>query len=126
MGLGPVDIHTIPHFIGGILSRIVIFPNDRIESFIIGFILHLFVELIEHNYTPSGKKIQSKINHIFDLIFYLFGWLLADYIYVKYKITDINIYLYISLSIILGFGYIFEIMREILPYNKFFRGAYIL
>lgn len=125
MAIEPFEINSIGHLFGGILSRIVIFPNNRITSLLVGYLIHLIIELLENNYCPKGKKLESNINHISDLIFYLLGWLFADYIYCKLKINHINIFLYVFLLILFTYYNLKEIMREVLPYNKFFGGAFL-
>jgi hypothetical protein len=122
MGIYAIDFFTFGHFAGGVLSRLAIYPEKKWLSFIIGIILHTLVELIEHEYNPiNGKIIETKINKIFDIIFYLIGWFIADFFYDKLKLK--GIYYYYGLFVLI-FGIIIEFLREIFPYNKFLSGAF--
>ena len=123
MGIYAVDIYSIGHFIGGILSRLVIFPSNKWLSFSVGTAIHILIEIIEKKFNPIlNKTLETGINNIFDIIFFLIGWFIADYNYEKYKLKGIY---YIYFSIVLYFGILIEVFREIFPYNKFLGGAYV-
>ena len=97
MGLSFVDIHTVGHFIGGVISRLVIFPNNIRLSFIISNIGHLIIELLEKNKNSNGIIVETSINHLGDILFFLLGWIIANYYYIK---LPNNIY-YILLIVLL-------------------------
>lgn len=123
MGKLAIDIYSLGHLFGGVLSRLVIFPNNKWIGFTIGLILHVLVEFLEHEYNPiTGKVLETKINKIFDVIFYLIGWFIADYFYDKLKLN--GVYYYYGL-VVLTFGIAIELLREIFPYNKFLDGAFV-
>ena len=124
MGVNFIDFDTIMHFFGGFLSRLVIFPNKRILSYIISFGIHIFIELIEHKYNLyTGKHLESNINSIFDMLFFTIGFIIADNYYQKgmLKLTGTSYYIGLSILII---SILAEILREIFPYSKLVRGAF--
>jgi len=124
MGINIIDLYSVGHLMGGVLSRLVIFPNNKFISFIVGLIIHILIEFLEHEYNPiSGKIIETKKNKVFDIIFYLIGWTIGEIYYENFKLNGISYYYYL---VLLVFGYIMEFSREIFPYNKFFHGAFVV
>ena len=124
MGINFVDYDTIWHFLGGIISRLVILQDNRILSYIINFGIHLFIELIEKKYNVNtNKQIESNLNSIFDLLFFTIGLIIADYYYVKGIIKLTGPIYYITLFILI-IGILKEILREIFPNSKLVTGAY--
>ena len=60
MGTELIDNWSLGHFLGGVLARLVIFPNKVWLSFILSFIIHLGCELIEHSENPTtGQKLET-------------------------------------------------------------------
>lgn len=124
MGINFVDYDTIWHFLGGIISRLVILQDNRILSYMINFGIHLFIELIEKKYNVNtNKQIESNLNSIFDLLFFTIGLIIADYYYVKGIIKLTGPIYYITLFILI-IGIFKEILREIFPNSKLVHGAY--
>lgn len=122
MGTSIIDIYTIGHFLGGLLTRLVIFPNNKWISFIIGNIVHTFVECLEHKYNPyTNKQLETVYNNISDIFFYITGWIVADIYYDKLKVSGIY---YIYCLTILLFTLLIEFLREVFPDNKFLNGAF--
>lgn len=123
MGVNPIDLYSLGHLAGGVLTRLVVFPNIKWLSFTVGFILHALVELIEHEYNPiNGKILETKINKVFDILFFLIGWFVTDYFYDKIKLKGIHYYFWLFVFI---YFTTVEFLREIFPYNKFLDGAFV-
>ena len=112
MGLKYLDAWTFQHFICGFFSRIIILRNDRNKSFLFANGGHLLIEILEHNETPDGHKIESYKNHLTDCIAFLLGWLVMDGYY-KEPIRN-NILLRI-LKVIFGIIIFSEVIRELFP-----------
>ena len=129
MGKKILDKHSIRHFIFGSLSFVLV-KSINIPIYL-NFILtngvHLLIELIENNISPTGKILETNINHISDIVLFLLGWSLAYYynLYKFYK--KFPSIIKIILWLILSFEIIHEIYREINPYFDIglFKGAYI-
>lgn len=123
MGVKFIDIHLTGHFFYGFISFILFksIGTPLLLNFIITNGLHLFIECIEKNTTPSGLVIESLSNHISDVIFFLMGWILSSIIDKKPSESTLKV-----LWILLIYGFSKEIIREIYPYNNFilFRGAF--
>lgn len=123
MGINFVDCYTIAHFCFGIIFQIS-FKNLSINhNFLISNGIHLLIELLENDINPYTKeKLESKKNHIGDIIFFFFGWLLS-----MLFIKNTSNYSH-TLCIILTFFYILhEALRELYPSRDFFffKGAFI-
>lgn len=127
MGTVLIDVWSFYHFIGGILARLVIFPNNVLLSFIISFILHLVCELIEHTKNPhTGQKLENTKNKVSDMIMFCLGWLVVQmfYVYIKKSKTYNNKKVYFILLSMFIAGTVLEYMREIFPNNKI-NGAFL-
>ncbi len=123
MGTTIIDVWSFGHLIGGVLGRLTIFPNNNVLSFIITFILHVIVEVIEHEINPNTNKIiENKINKFTDIIYYIIGWIIADIYYEDLKLHGIYYYFYLFIFLL---GTLLIILREICPYNDFLWGTYI-
>lgn len=78
MGKDFIDSSTTFHFLGGVLSRISIFPNNKVCSYVISILLHGFIELIEKSPNPYTGTIESIENHIGDMVFFILGMLFGE------------------------------------------------
>tara|TARA_B100000902_G_scaffold344754_1_gene350328 strand:- start:571 stop:1005 length:435 start_codon:yes stop_codon:yes gene_type:complete len=139
MGEGIVDRFSIEHFLYGSLS-FLLFKSINYPiylNFIITNGFHLFMELIiENNISPTGKILESNINHVSDIIFFLLGWLIAFYFNFYKFFKKFPLIIKIILWIFLLMGGMWEIFREIYPkfemlpgyenifFNRFIKGAF--
>jgi len=114
MGIQYYDIYTIGHFISGVISRLIIFPSNRLKSFYTSNGIHLLIEMMENNYHPNGTQLESFKNHVSDCIAFFIGWVLIDLL----DITISKSIYYILLFILFIFGFS-EITREIYPFKKY-------
>lgn len=115
MGKHFLDNSSRGHFLGGILSGILIYPKNYILSFIISLSLHLLIECSEINKNLCNKVIESTKNHIGDICFFLIGWLLATTCHL-YRLF--NIYFIVILWFIFIYYNLKELLREYLPYSS--------
>jgi hypothetical protein len=124
MGKYLFDNMSKGHFYGGVISGIIFFPNNYILSFIISLGIHLLIEMVEKNKTLCGNQIETKTNHIGDLLSFFGGWLLS----IKYKLYKLlNTFSLIILWCIFIYFSTREFLREIMPFNKkniLFTGVY--
>ena len=113
MGVGIYDYWSAGHFLGGYLSRAVIFPNNPLLSLIISNVVHLLIELNEVNISSDTKvEYESTKNHISDCVFFLVGWIISHVVIQKYNVRFTKP-VYITLSILLFGGFAKEIIEEL-------------
>jgi len=96
MGLKFVDQYSLLHFSIGVIFY---FWNIKLDTSII---IHIIYELLENTkigmryinkftYWPGGKpSADSLINSIGDTIFFIIGWIIANYFDILYKLKIIN------------------------------------
>lgn len=126
MGTELIDNWSLGHFLGGVLARLVIFPNNVGISFILSFIIHLGCELLEHRENPStGKILETNKNKVSDMVMFLLGWTLIQLLYERIKVWRVynNKIVYFVLLVIFVYGTVLEYLRELFPYNKW-NGAF--
>lgn len=80
MGTGLVDWWSLAHFIGGVVYRLVIFPDDWLLSFVTSVFMHLLGELVEKTVHPVTGSKEDGINHHTDMAFFIAGWLVGCFI----------------------------------------------
>lgn len=127
MGIGIFDKHTLGHFMGGFVSRLVIFPNNFFLCLIISFPLHLGVELLEWENNPkNGHILETKINKVSDMIFFTIGFIISELLYNKISNLSIykNVFIYVLLSLIFILETTKEYIKEIFPKKKIFEGVF--
>ena len=123
MGISYVDISTLGHLLGGVLScslltysKIPVLANFGIANGI-----HYMIEKIEKSVAPNGRVLETYENHIGDIIAFFVGWVIAYVLrldrYVTSKIAPV-------LWIVLIYNYSAEILREIYPYERLVDGAF--
>tara|TARA_B100000963_G_C22326584_1_gene536700 strand:- start:92 stop:472 length:381 start_codon:yes stop_codon:yes gene_type:complete len=111
MGIRIVDHFTLAHFFAGFLSYICL--NEfvsNVSNFVFANSVHFLMELLEHNFTPDGVMIESKINHVSDITAFAAGWFLS---------TTFNIKANWFHFVILLSLFVKETYRELYPYSKF-------
>ena len=129
MGTAAFDCFSICHFLFGSLF-FVLLKSIQISLYL-NFLLangaHLFIEFIENDISPSKKKLESNINHISDILFFLLGWVFAyilnfEKFYNRFPIIIKSVFWFILFFIIFK-----EIIIEIFPYINFFfiKGVFI-
>jgi hypothetical protein len=124
MGINVFDRYSLDHFMVGFISNGLLksIKMSSSTNFIAANGLHLFIELLEKNESPTKKQLESNKNHVGDIICFLLGWLLSYHL-------NLNIpgILYPILWILLIYVTMHEIIREIFPYieNRLVKGAYI-
>ena len=123
MGIKIVDRYTIEHFCFGIIFQISLKNLSINYNFLISNGVHLLIELLENNINPyTGEKLESKKNHISDIIFFFFGWLVSM-LFIKNTSKYFHIICIISTILTI----LKETLREIYPLSDsvFFKGAFI-
>ena len=114
MGIEYIDTFTVQHLVGGLLSQTLLnsVGVSTRANFIISNGVHTFIECIEHNVSPTGKKLESTRNHVTDIIVFLLGWIISFYFQI-----DIPEPFRTVACIILMLATVKEIGREIFPYS---------
>ena len=124
MSVKPFDIYTFWHFLIGFLSYLVLskFNISTVSNFLISNGIHLFIELLEHNTSPTGRVLETTQNHIGDIVFFFLGWCMSVYFNIK-----VSSHLYPFIFIIVLVTMTKEILREIFPYgnNMLLKGAFM-
>jgi hypothetical protein len=121
-GISYVDVHTIGHLCGGVLTYVLLqYSHVPVAyNFILSNVYHYLLEIIEKSVAPNGRVLETIENHIGDIIAFFVGWVIAYVLrldrYVTSKIAPV-------LWIVFLFGTVWEILREIYPYNLLY-GAY--
>jgi hypothetical protein len=124
MGLAYVDFWTFMHFFWGIVITSVLFPSSPELSIVISNVLHLILELTEHDYGINGEHLESTENHIGDLIGFLLGSLIAYFFGCKYFTQKGTETLRWTLMIAAIIAFIQEVGRELFPETWFLSPAY--
>lgn len=115
MGKKIFDGSSRGHFYGGMTSAILFFPNNIILNFLTSHGLHVLIELIEKNKTLCGQVIESRNNHLGDMMAFFGGWLLA----ITYNFNSLsNIYIRLVLWGVFIYYNLKEILKEIFPFAK--------
>ena len=124
MGIKMFDLNSIGHLCGGILAcSLCQYINIPVlYNFIITNGIHLIIEKIERNVAPNGDILETRQNHIGDIIAFFLGWMIAYYFKFDRFIYPNNVSV---LWIILLFFTMNEFLREIFPYKPLLSGAYI-
>ncbi len=119
MGIEYIDIYTVHHLVGGLLSQTLLKYTgvSTHANFLISNGIHAFIEYGEHNISPTGKKLESTRNHVTDIITFLLGWIISLYFQI-----DIPEQFRTVAWIILGSATVKEIARELFPYS--YMGAF--
>lgn len=116
MGVLWFDLYTIWHLIIGLISHII--ANSTTKNIIANFIIcngtHLIIEFIENNRDPSGRMLESSINHLSDVVAFLVGWLISFILNLKASGVFLKFLWSITMMI-----FIKEVFREVYPYSRF-------
>ena len=125
MGISYVDIWTLSHLLGGVLScslltysKIPVLANFGIANGI-----HYIIEKTEKSVAPNGRVLETIENHIGDIVAFLLGWMIAYVLRFDRYVTSGNaLFLWI---VLVGF-IVKEVIREIYPYESIVTGAYTM
>ena len=114
------DIFSIFHFIGGFLTTLVIYPDDRRVALILANCIHFITEcseLSECSHNGNVSKIMD--DHISDILLFLIGSIIAvfawDKIYEKFENNEELRHFAISITAI---GWLLEVGLELVKYSK--------
>ena len=125
MGISYVDIFTLGHLFGGILScSLITYSNIPVLlNFVIANGFHYMIEKTEKSVAPNGRVLETIENHIGDIVAFLLGWMIAYVLRFDRYVTSGNVsFLWIVLV-----GFIMkETLREIYPYASILKGAYTM
>ena len=110
----PLDIWTFHHFLSGLISALIVYPEKKHLSFWLSVLTHFFIDSSERTYCPDGKKINSVTNHFIDNVAFIIGWFLGS----RFKISNNNNFFKILMTIYLILVGLNEILIERFPYNK--------
>lgn len=125
MGISYVDISTLGHLFGGILScSLITYSNIPVLfNFVIANGFHYIIEKTEKSVAPNGRVLETYENHIGDIVAFFVGWMIAYVLRFDRYVTSGNVlFLWIVLV-----GFIMkEILREIYPYASILKGAYTM
>ncbi len=123
MGISYVDISTLGHLLGGVLSCSLLTYSKIPVLFNFGIAngIHYMIEKTEKSVAPNGRVLETIENHIGDIIAFLLGWMIAYVLRIDHYITSGNaLFLWI---VLVGF-IVKEVIREIYPYESIVTGAY--
>ena len=123
MGIKMFDLDAKGHFLGGMLAcSLFQYSNiPVIYNFILTNGIHLLIELNENNVAPDGRILETRENHIGDIIAFFVGWVLAYYFNFQRFICPNNV---IILWCVLLVYTSMEFLREVFPYQPLLFGAY--
>lgn len=125
MGISYVDIFTLGHLCGGVLScSLITYSNIPVLlNFVISNGFHYMIEKMEKSVAPNGRVLETYENHIGDIVAFFVGWMIAYVLRFDRYVTSGNVsFLWI---VLLGF-IMKEILREIYPYASIVKGAYTM
>ena len=73
MGISYVDIHTLGHLFGGILScSLIKYSNIPVLlNFVIANGFHYMIEKTEKSVAPNGRVLETYENHVGDIVAFL-------------------------------------------------------
>lgn len=80
MGVDTFDGWALAHFAGGVLYRIVVFPNNPILSFTLSTFIHLLGELAEQHPHPLTGAAETTKNHYGDMFAFMLGWVVGCWV----------------------------------------------
>ena len=114
MGIEYVDVYTFQHLASGMLTHSLLktIGVPTCTNFILSNGIHAFMEYMEQNVSPSGKRLENKRNHITDILAFLMGWCIS--MYFNFEIPE---QYRVFAWIILGVSMAKEILREMYPYS---------
>jgi hypothetical protein len=125
MGISYVDVFTLGHLCGGVLScSLITYSNIPVLlNFVIANGFHYIIEKTEKSVAPNGRVLETYENHIGDIVAFFVGWMIAYVLRFDRYVTSGNVsFLWIVLV-----GFIMkEILREIYPYAPILKGAYTM
>lgn len=125
MGISYVDIFTLGHLFGGILScSLIKYSNIPVLlNFVIANGFHYMIEKTEKSVAPNGRVLETYENHVGDIVAFFVGWMIAYVLRFDRYVTSGNVsFLWI---VLLGF-IMKETLREIYPYVSIVKGAYTM
>ena len=125
MGISYVDIDTLGHLFGGILScSLIKYSNIPVLlNFVIANGFHYMIEKTEKSVAPNGRVLETYENHVVDIVAFFVGWMIAYVLRFDRYVTSGNVsFLWI---VLLGF-IMKETLREIYPYVSIVKGAYTM
>lgn len=125
MGISYVDIHTLGHLFGGILScSLIKYSNIPVLlNFVIANGFHYMIEKTEKSVAPNGRVLETYENHVGDIVAFFVGWMIAYVLRFDRYVTSGNVsFLWI---VLLGF-IMKETLQEIYPYVSIVKGAYTM
>lgn len=125
MGISYVDIWTLSHLLGGVLSCSLLTYSKIpvLVNFVIANVFHYMIEKTEKSVAPNGRVLETIENHIGDILAFLLGWMIAYVLRIDRYITSGNaLFLWI---VLVGF-IVKEVIREIYPYESIVTGAYTM
>jgi hypothetical protein len=119
MGIKLIDKSSFSHFIFGFISKLVIFPSNNLLSFIVTQGIHTLIESTEFKYNIYGHMVESDINHVSDMLFFLIGWLIAFKIKLKIKNTALY-YSLLTIFVIQVIDEFRDIYDKTTKYKKYY------
>lgn len=125
MGISYVDIDTLGHLFGGILScSLIKYSNIPVLlNFVIANGFHYMIEKTEKSVAPNGRVLETYENHVGDIVAFFVGWMIAYVLRFDRYVTSGNVsFLWI---VLLGF-IMKETLQEIYPYVSIVKGAYTM
>jgi len=125
MGIYYVDINTLGHLCGGVLScSLITYSNIPVLlNFVIANGFHYMIEKTEKSVAPNGRVLETYENHIGDIVAFFVGRMIAYVLRFDRYVTSGNVsFLWI---VLLGF-IMKEMLREIYPYASILKGAYTM
>ena len=68
----------------GTVSRVGVFPQYPLASFLLSNGIHTAVEINERQYR-NGEVVESTINHVVDILAFLLGWIICHILSCVYE-----------------------------------------
>ena len=123
MGKKYYDKNTLTHFITGFISRLVVFPQNPTLSLATTNVVHLMIEMVEHDEHPNDKSVETPRNHVGDCIFFAMGWFLMNIIVLSdggrlLHAIRMNKPFHSILLLAVGYAVIKEVAREVFPHHN--------
>lgn len=129
MGKSFLDIWSFGHFLSGFITFLLLksIQINLFTNFFIANGLHFILEILEKNQTPNGIILETFDNHFGDIITFLLGWFIASKInFNSFTNLHNNIFILLFFWILIMIVYIYEIYKEIKPYNNgIIKGVYV-
>ena len=112
MGKKPIDEWTKKHALMGGISYLCLksVKLSSVQNFFIAQTIHGIIEIIEKTENKKFNTVESRVNHISDIIAFYIGWNVSYIVFRNVEVcTEIMVILWVYLLV----TFYWEIKREI-------------